>query len=39
MTFNQNCYNLNIKYFENLIKVDIKNIKIILKNLKFMSIF
>ena len=27
MIFNQNCYNLNIKYFENLIKVDIANIK------------
>ena len=27
MIFNQNCYNLNIKYFEELIKVDIENIK------------
>ena len=27
MIFNQNCYNLNIKYFEHLIKVDIENIK------------
>ena len=26
MIFNQNCYNLNIKYFEDLIKVDIENI-------------
>ena len=27
MIFNQNCYNLNIKYYEELIKVDIENIK------------
>ena len=27
MIFNQNCYNLNIKYFEDLIKIDIGNIK------------
>ena len=27
MIFEQNCYNLNIKYYEDLIKVDIKNIK------------
>ena len=27
MIFNQNFYNLNIKYYEELIKVDIKNIK------------
>ena len=27
MIFNQNCYNLNIKYYEDLIKVDIENIK------------
>ena len=26
MIFKQNCYNLNIRYFENLIKVDIKSI-------------
>ena len=25
--FNQNCFNLNIKYYEELIKVDIGNIK------------
>ena len=25
MIFEQNCYNLNIKYYEDLIKVDIKN--------------
>ena len=27
MIFNQNCCNLNIKYYEDLIKVDIENIK------------
>ena len=27
MIFEQNCYNLNIKYYEGLIKVDIENIK------------
>ena len=27
MIFEQNCYNLNIKYFEDLIKVDIEHIK------------
>ena len=27
MIFNQNCYNLNIRYYEELIKVDIENIK------------
>ena len=27
MIFEQNCYNLNIKYYEELIKVDIENIK------------
>ena len=27
MIFNQNCYNLNIKYYEDLIKVDIENIR------------
>ena len=27
MIFEQNCYNLNIKYHEDLIKVDIENIK------------
>ena len=27
MIFNQNCYNLNIKYYEELIKVDFENIK------------
>ena len=27
MIFNQNCYNLNIRYFDNLIKADIENIK------------
>ena len=27
MIFNQNCYNLNIKYYAELIKVDIENIK------------
>ena len=25
MIFNQNCYNISIKYFEELIKVDIEN--------------
>ena len=27
MIFNQNCYNLNIKYYVDLIKVDIENIR------------
>ena len=27
MTFQQNCNNLNIRYFDNLMKVDIENIK------------
>ena len=27
MIFEQNCYNLNIRYFQNLIKVDIENIQ------------
>ena len=27
MIFNQNCYNLNIKYYADLIKVDIENIR------------
>ena len=27
MIFKQNCNNLNIRYFDNLIKVDIENIK------------
>ena len=27
MIFNQNCYNLNTKYYEELIKVNIENIK------------
>ena len=27
MIFNQNCFNLNIKYYEDLIKIDIENIK------------
>ena len=27
MIFNQNCYNLNIKYYEDLIKVDIEKIR------------
>ena len=27
MIFNQNCYNINIRYYEYLIKVDIENIK------------
>ena len=26
MIYGQNCYNLNIRYFENLIEVNIKNI-------------
>ena len=26
MIYRQHCYNLNIKYFDNLIKVNIKNI-------------
>ena len=39
MIFNQNCYNLNIRYYEELIKVDIENIKNNFENLKFMSMF
>ena len=27
MIFNQNCYNLNIKYYVDLIKIDIENIR------------
>ena len=27
MIFNQNCFNINIKYYEDLIKIDIENIK------------
>ena len=27
MIFNQNCYNLNVKYYEVLIKVDVENIR------------
>ena len=26
MIYEQNCYNLNIKYFDNLIEINIKNI-------------
>ena len=26
MIYAQNCYNLNVKYFDNLIEIDIKNI-------------
>ena len=26
MIYEQNCYNLNVKYFDNLIEIDIKNI-------------
>ena len=26
MIYEQNCYNLNVKYFNNLIKINIKNI-------------
>ena len=27
MIFNQNCYNLNIKYYEELIEINIENIR------------
>ena len=27
MIFNQNCNNVSIRYFDNLIKIDIENIK------------
>ena len=27
MIYEQNCYNLNVKYFDNLIEINIKNIK------------
>ena len=26
MIYEQNCYNINVKYFDNLIEIDIKNI-------------
>ena len=26
MVYEQNCYNLNVKYFDNLIEINIKNI-------------
>ena len=26
MIYEQNCYNLNVKYFDNLIEINIKNI-------------
>ena len=26
MIYGQNCYNLNVKYFDNLIEINIKNI-------------
>ena len=26
MIYEQNCYNLNVKYFDNLIEIDIRNI-------------
>ena len=26
MIYKQNCYNLNVKYFDNLIEINIKNI-------------
>ena len=34
MIFNQNCYNLNIKYYVDLIKVDIENIRNNIENFK-----
>ena len=39
MIFNQNCYNLNIRYYEELIKVDFENINNNFENLKFLSMF
>ena len=39
MIFNQNCNNLNIKYYEELIEINIEILEIILKNLKYMSMF
>ena len=33
MIYEQKCYNLNVKYFDNLIEIDIKNIPNILINL------
>ena len=33
MIFNQNCNNLNIKYYEELIEINIEFIKIMLKDL------
>ena len=37
MIYEQNCYNLNVKYFDNLIEIDIKNIPN--KFIRFMKIF
>ena len=34
MIFNQNCYNLNIKYYEKLIEIDIENIRNNIEKLK-----
>ena len=34
MIFNQNCNNLNIKYYDSLIKVDIENIRNNIEKLK-----
>ena len=37
MIFNQNYYNLNIKYYEDLIKIDIENIKNNIEKFKIYS--
>ena len=39
MIYEQNCYNLNVKYFDNLIEASIKNIQNNIENLKCMKIF
>ena len=37
MIFNQNCYNLNIKYYEELIEINIENIRINIEKFKIFN--
>ena len=39
MIYEQNCYNLTIKYFDNLLEINIKNIPNKFIKLKYMRIF
>ena len=39
MIFNQNCNNLNTKYYEELLKSILKTLEIISKNLKYIIMF